>query len=261
MRGILALSALHLARYRPEKKELYNSQAMIQHQIGLRQATNALTEINEQNCTGVYIFSALTLFFTVATPRKPGDLLLVGDNGIADWLALVKGTSFIVGTSGKILFNGSLGPMFIAGRRRNELREKLLAEESPEDSPLAELLQLINKTTVDHQDVTIYLAAIESLRKSFVTYTESGQGPTFEPADVFIWVFELDHRFLELLRQRTQESLCIFSYFCVNLRRLDSCWWMEGWATHLIAKIYHLLDEEHRLWIRWPIEEIGWIPG
>jgi hypothetical protein len=42
---------------------------------------------------------------------------------------------------------------------------------------------------------------------------------------------------------------------------LDSCWWMEGWATHLIAKIYHLLDEEHRLWIRWPIEEIGWIPS
>jgi hypothetical protein len=261
MRGILALSALHLARYRPEKKELYNSQALLQHQIGLRQATNALTEINDQNCTGVYIFSALTLFFNVATPRKPGDLLLVGDNGIADWLALVKGTSFIVGTSGKILFDGSLGPMFIGGRRRNELREKLLAEEPPEDSPLAELLQLINKTTVDHQDVTIYLAAIDSLRKSFVTYTESGQGLTFEPADVFIWVFELDRRFLELLRQRTQESLCIFSYFCVNLRRLESCWWMEGWATHLIAKIYHLLDEEHRLWIRWPIEEIGWIPS
>ncbi|PMD38880.1 hypothetical protein L207DRAFT_513366 [Hyaloscypha variabilis F] len=261
MRGILALSALHLARYRPEKKELYNSQAMLQHQIGLRQATNVLTEINEENCTGVYIFSALTLFFTVATPRKPGDFLLVGDHGIADWLNLVKGTSFIVGTSENVLFNGSLGPMFIAGRRRNELREKLLAESSPDDSPLAELRQLIEKTTPDGEDVAIYLSALDSLRKSFVTYPETSQGPTFESADIFIWVFEVDHRFLELLRLRTQEALCIFSYFCVVLRRLDSYWWMEGWATHLIAKIYHLLDEEHRLWIRWPIEEIGWIPN
>jgi hypothetical protein len=261
MRGILALSALHLARYRPERKELYNSQAMLQHQIGLRQATGVLTEINEENCTGVYIFSALTLFFTVATPRKPEDFLLVGDNGIADWLALVKGTSFIVGTSANILFNGSLGPMFSAGRRRNELREKLLAQVLPEESPLAELRQLIDKTTVDRQDASIYLAAIDLLRKSFVTYPESGQAPSYESADIFIWVFEVDHRFLELLRQRTQESLCIFSYFSVALRRLDSYWWMEGWATHLIAKIYQLLDEEHRLWIRWPIEEIGWIPN
>jgi hypothetical protein len=261
MRGILALSALHLARYRPAKKDLYNSQAMLQHQIGLRQATNALTEINEDNCTGVYIFSALTLFFTVATPRKPGDFLLVGDNGIADWLTLVKGTSFIVGTSENILFKGSLGPMFIAGRRRNELREKYLAEASPKDNPVAELRQLIDKTAANRQDAGIYLDALDSLRKSFVSPSESGLGSNFESADVFIWVYEVDHRFLDLLRQRTQESLCIFSYFCVVLRRLDSYWWMEGWATHLISKIYHLLDEEHRLWVRWPIEEIGWIPN
>jgi hypothetical protein len=234
---------------------------MLQHQIGLRQATNVLTEINEENCTGVYIFSALTLFFTVASPRKPGDFLLVGDNGMPDWLTLVKGTSFIVLTSENVLFKGSLGPMFIAGRRRNELREKILAQALPEDNPLAEIRQLIEKTIANRQDIAIYLDAIDSLRKSFITYPDQGQGASFESADIFIWVFEVDPRFLELLRQRTQESLCIFSYFCVFLRRLDSYWWMEGWATHLISKIYHLLDEEHRLWIRWPIEEIGWIPS
>lgn len=261
MRGILALSALHLSRYRPDKKELYNSQAMLQHQIGLRQATYVLREINEENCTAVYIFSALTLFFTVAKPRNPGDFLLVGNSDMADWLTLVKGTSFIIGTSENILHKGSLGPMFTAGRRRNELREKLFAQASPEDSPLAELRLLIDKTTVDRQEVTICLDAIDGLRKAFITWPDQAQSASYESADVFIWVFEVDHRFLELLRVRTQESLCIFSYFCVVLRKLDSYWWMEGWATHLISKIYHLLDEEHRLWIRWPIEEIGWIPN
>lgn len=262
MRGILALSALHLARYRPDKKEIYTSQAMLQHQIGLRQATTILTELNEDNCPAVFIFSALTLFFTVAAPRKPDDFLLVGENGIGDWLTLVKGTAFVVGTAEDVLFKGSLGPMFLAGRRRTELREKYLAEAPYEDSPLTELGVLVEKTTVDRHDMAVYLDAIDILRKSFLTFTEHGETvPGFESADIFIWVFEVNHRYLELLRRNTQESLCIFGYFCVVLRRQDSYWWMEGWATHLISKIYHLLDEEHRLWIRWPIEEIGWIPS
>ncbi len=262
MRGILALSALHLARYKPEKKEFYTSQAMLQHQIGLRQATAVMTEINEENCTRVYIFSALTLFFTVATPRKPEDFLLVGDNGITDWLALVKGTKFIVGTAEDVLHNGSLGPMFSAGRRRTELHDKYLAEAAEEENPLAELRQLIQNTTVDRQDVAVYLDAIDILRKTLITISKPKQGiSSFESADIFIWVFHVDDHYLELLRQHKKEALCIFAYFCVALRRFDSDWWMEGWATHLISKIYRLLDEEHRLWIRWPIEEIGWIPN
>jgi len=262
MRGILALSALHLARYRPDKKERYTSQAMLQHQIGLRQATSILTELTEDNCPAVFIFSALTLFFTVAAPRKPDDFLLVGENGIGDWLILVKGTAFVVGTTEDTLFKGSLGPMFLAGRRRTELREKYLAEVPYEDGPLTELRLLVEKTTVDRHDMAVYLDAIDVLGKSFTAFTEHGEGvPDFEPADIFIWVFHVNDRYLELLRHHTQESLCIFGYFCVVLRRMDSHWWMEGWATHLISKIYYLLDEEHRLWIRWPIEEIGWIPS
>lgn len=34
MRGILALSALHMARYKPEKRDFYMSQAIMQHQAG-----------------------------------------------------------------------------------------------------------------------------------------------------------------------------------------------------------------------------------
>ncbi|KAL5321363.1 hypothetical protein ACEPPN_009319 [Leptodophora sp. 'Broadleaf-Isolate-01'] len=96
MRGILALSALHMAHHKPERRDFYIQQAMLQHETGLRVSTEVLATITEENCTGVYAFSALTLFFTLASPRKPGDLLLVGENRMADWLFLVKGTSFIV---------------------------------------------------------------------------------------------------------------------------------------------------------------------
>lgn len=35
MRGILALSALHMAHYKPEKRDFYIAQAMAQHQVSI----------------------------------------------------------------------------------------------------------------------------------------------------------------------------------------------------------------------------------
>lgn len=83
----------------------------------------------------------------------------------------------------------------------------------------------------------------------------------FETSDIFIWLFRVQDDYLELLKRHSQEALVIFAYFCVILKRLDHHWWIEGWSTHLMEKIWGILDEEHRLWVRWPIEEIGWIPN
>ena len=245
MRGILALSSLHMARFRPEKRDFYITHAMAQHQAGLRMATAAMRQVNAENCTAVYLFSGLTLFFTLASPRKAGDFLLVGENGIADWLFLVKGTSFIIDSSEDHLSKGTLGPMFLAGRRRTEIRQEILAQGAADDDPLSELQQRISEGCSDRVKIPIYTQAIDTLRYSFVF--ESRQGPPgFETGDIFYWVFRVQDEYLQLLRAQSQESLAILAYFCVVLRRLDSQWWMEGWSTHLIAKIWNLLDEEHR---------------
>lgn len=55
MRGILALSALHMAHFQPERRDFYIQQAMLQHQTGLRAATEILPTVTEENCTGVRI--------------------------------------------------------------------------------------------------------------------------------------------------------------------------------------------------------------
>jgi hypothetical protein len=191
------------------------------------------------------LFSALTLYFTLASPRKPGDFLLVGENGIADWLYLVRGTNFIIESSEEFLFAGPLGPMFLAGRRRTELKEQLLAQSSVQDDPLHELSTLISETSLDRQNIPVYLSAINTLRSSFVFHNKQAP-PGHETGDIFFWVFRVPDEYLELLRQHTQESLTIFAYFCVVLKRLDAHWWMEGWSVHLMSKIWNLLDEEHR---------------
>ena len=76
MRGILAISALHLAYFRPLRREFYLAQAVAQHEAGLHQATGILSNITEHNCNALYIFTAISCIYTLASPRLPGDLLV-----------------------------------------------------------------------------------------------------------------------------------------------------------------------------------------
>lgn len=164
---------------------------------------------------------------------------------MADWLFLVKGTSFIVNTFEEQLTEGPLGPMFAAGHRQAQLRAQLMADKSIRNEPLIELNNFIAQNSLDLVNKPVYLTAIECLRHSFAFYEKPGP-PGYETADVFSWIFGVNEDFLQLLRQHTQESLTIFAYFCVILKRLDSHWWMQGWASHLVSRIWNLLDEEHR---------------
>lgn len=76
---------------------------------------------------------------------------------------------------------------------------------------------------------------------------------------MFTWLHQLSQEYLNLLKTKDNEALCVFAFFCVLLKRLEHNWWIEGWGVHVISQIYALLDEAHRPWIRWPIEEIGWV--
>ncbi|TVY37910.1 hypothetical protein LSUB1_G005972 [Lachnellula subtilissima] len=260
MRGILAVSALHIAHFTPEKRDYFVAQALIQHQSGLRVATSMLSNITEENCSAVYIFSALTLFFAIATPRKPGDFLIVGETGVVDWLILIKGCISIAATGQEILSKGPFGLMFRAEERKGRLREDFAADFHEEADPLRELRDHINNSQHSEQDYLTYHTAIEELRKIYALIYKQSYAD-YEPGDMFTWLFQLSPQFLDKFQAHSQESLAIFAYFCVLLKRANECWWLDGCGIHFLAQTYDLLDEDHRLWIRWPIEECGWVPN
>jgi hypothetical protein len=256
MHGILAVSALHLAHFRPQRREFYLSQAMHHHHIGLGTAISILPHITEENCTALYTFSTFAFIFALARPRKDDDLLLIGDIDVAEWLFLIRGTRSIVEFSYPILLAGPLGPMFITGAKRSTLREQAMAE----NDHLAELLHLLETNVSDASILEVYSKSIMDLKRSFNIFY-SNRSTRDEGCDAFEWIFRLSNEFVDLLTNRAQESLVIFAYFCVLIKHLDGYWWSNDWSEHLVSRIYSLLDNEHRLWIRWPIEEIGWIPN
>lgn len=95
--------------------------------------------------------------------------------------------------------------------------------------------------------------------------TPADASPTWtnlEAWDILIWQWTQGKDFLPLLETipSPQEAIVIFAYCLVVLRKLENQWWVEGWADHLMSKTWALLDEEHRHWVGWAIEEMGWIP-
>lgn len=257
MRAILALSALHLAYYRPTQKDFYIGQALLLHDTALRMANPILPDITPENCSSLYLFAALTCLISCAKPRIPGDFLLVGKSGISEWLNLFRGTRLIIYSEIGTLMSGPLGPMFSIGSRRLGLREMGLGAN---DEHLLELQRLIKETVTEQKRLETYDTAIHEIGKSFVTIN-SLEPERCEITDVFVWPLGVSEEFLELLSQRQPEALCIVAYFSVVLHQLNSVWWIEGWSTHLISSIYHALDHEHQHWIQWPIEQLGWKPG
>lgn len=242
------------------------------------------SEITPDNCSALYIFSVLTFFYAWASPRTAGDILLVSDTGVASWMALLRGVRSVVEASENDLRAGPLGPMFHAGLMRVEQVGKQSRYSTSwlattEHRQLAELLQQLSTTLADSHLIQVYAKSIEVLEICFCScycaptvsypvlqidldsgfYSHDASRPP-STSDIYAWLYKLSPEYLQLLAQRTPEALVIFAHFCVLLKTLDGCWWMQGWPAHLLQTIWNLLGEHHRLWIRWPMEEVGWRP-
>ncbi|KAF2182926.1 hypothetical protein K469DRAFT_751817 [Zopfia rhizophila CBS 207.26] len=260
MRTILAVSALHLAHHRPEKKDFYVSIALTYHQIASRQALGLLSDVAKEDVVKLFMFSSLTIFVALGGPRNPSDgLLFIGESSFPDWIFLLRGTKSLIAIAGQELSRGPLAPLFTHAMRRWEILHPPEEAGSCQEDVLGELQALVDANVGDEEALRIYNHATTELRgvlRAFDTENGASMGIT----DAFVWIHEVTEEFLPLLRVPTQEALAIFAHFCVLLKKLEIHWWMQGWANHLMRRVHEHLDDEHRLWIRWPIEEIGWVP-
>ncbi|KAG9236415.1 putative NADH oxidase [Amylocarpus encephaloides] len=257
MRGILSLSALHLAHLNPGNREFYVTSSMEHHEMALRDATTVLPQVNGENCHALHIFSILTCMHTLGRPRKPEDFLVVGEQGIAKWLVLFKGVTQIIDMFQEAMSAGPLSALIQSRVRRQRQRATCIVSMSTDYC--AFLRDAIVDSPASSVDRDVYIAAIDELRDAF-TFMYSIPAHSHEMGDVFIWLLRVSDDYLALLREGTQEALSIFGYCCVLFWKLEKYWWMEGWSGLLMGNIWQWLDEEHRGWIGWPVGEIGWVP-
>ncbi|KAJ5099567.1 hypothetical protein N7532_006568 [Penicillium argentinense] len=170
-----------------------------------------------------------------------------------EWLHLVRGTKAIIASVNSVLKSGPLAPMFTLGGRKSRAREV----RSTDNQPFMEnLRQLLTESVKDPNELRCYQEALDDLAKSFAAVFDT---QSIETADVFIWLYQISDEYLNLLRNRTPEALVIFGYFTVITKELEWAWWLQGFSVHLMRAIYNHLDQEHRYWLQWPIQQLGWV--
>ncbi|KAL0943392.1 uncharacterized protein CTRU02_201278 [Colletotrichum truncatum] len=258
MRTLLSISALHLAHQRPERKEALVSKALLYHRTASREAMKLMSNLDERNAENLFLFSLLTIFFALASGRYLKESVVVWESAFPDWTFLLSGACSLIKLLNERKYNGPLKPIITYATERFFTARD---DSSTHPEALDSLRKLINANCKDQNLLRIYNYAIDELRHPLSLALRS-DGHGMDILDMFIWKYFVSDKFLPLLKmpEVNQEAVVIYAHFCIVLKRLESQWWLQGWAMHLISQAWALLDQDHKLWIQWPMEELGWVP-
>ncbi|OLN86959.1 Sterol uptake control protein 2-like protein 7, partial [Colletotrichum chlorophyti] len=258
MRALLSVSALHLAHQRPERKESLVSKALLYHRLASREAMGLMSALDENNAENLFCFSLLTIFFALASGRYLKESVVVWESAFPDWTFLLSGASSLIKYMTSRNYEGQLVPLLTHAKERF-----FAARDDSRAQPevLQDLRTLVNGSKVDAELLRVYNLAIDELLHPISLALHDG-GRGMDIIDVFIWKYFVTDEFLPLLKTpgANQEAIVIYAHFCIVLKRLENQWWLQGWAKHLISQAWELLDDSHKSWIKWPMDELEWTP-
>lgn len=285
MRTVLSVAALHVAHHRKQSYDYYLSLSTAHHDAATRTATELMKNVNQENAAMLFLFSNLTMFFALGAPRQVSDFLLVGESGFPDWMFLLRGSRLFLSYLTEESKNGEVAPLLHHGRQCwVAMFSNRLADGDPAKKHLDKITDEIKDEIaaavreVETGDRPDKEAAIRTLQHNQDAYMEaiSKMDPALAYSQklggratdgllmrmAFTWLFEVTDGLLPLLQTSPTppKAAVLLAFFAVLLHKAPNQWWQQGWSEHLIGRIYALLDETHRIWIRWPMEEMGWIP-
>lgn len=258
LNGILALSALHMARYNPTRRDRLLSLATGYHTASLEEALPLMPSISAQSCGNLFLFAVLTTCFTFANTKEVHDMPIVGNGTLPEWLYLLRGINTVVETDESAMVSS---PASLVYSTTNLSHEFWITHTPVEHDALAELqAKILRNTIAGSSKQNILLKTINILKRSYTFLGNSSFQEDEKSRAFYSWLLKISDEYIQLLKDADSQALCILAFFSVLMRDLEKKWWLEGWAIRLIRRVYHLLDEAHRLWIVWPIEQLGWVP-
>ncbi|KAH8655208.1 hypothetical protein BX600DRAFT_439719 [Xylariales sp. PMI_506] len=256
LQALFSLTALHLARFRPERRDFYLDQAMLHYNAASAMAAPLVANVTAENCIPLYLFSTITSCFSLARPQEPADIIVASNKEMPSWLYLSRGLRLLLEAHGDMLYDSSLAPLLQPGMK---LYEAWRASKF-EHGAITELEENVKDAVPDSPKRAALLHATHRLKRSFAIMYEGKHSEDDKITAIFMWLYKINDDYLNLVRNGDSEALCVLAFLSVPLRRMEHYWWVESRGLHLMEQIYSMVDGNYRMWLRWPIEEIGWVP-
>ncbi|KAJ3498136.1 hypothetical protein NLG97_g1360 [Lecanicillium saksenae] len=244
-----------MAHFRPELRQYYYAHAKTRHTAATSLATPLLCDISPENVIPMHCFSIMTLFISFASLKDEDDLPFDTNGIVPRWLALFRGVRTVLESNNRAIYKSKISFLFHSVDFNNVWQSNQSDLES-----LAEFKGYLETSPEEDSTRELLCSAFQDMQKAFYFFYHQDLGNDGKVRSLFTWMYKVPDEFLSLLRQGNSKALCIMAFLCVLLHRLEYNWYFQGWATQLIERIYAALDDVHRFWIRWPIQEIGWVP-
>lgn len=250
MHGILALSALHLARTAPEAsgRAAYLNRAVAHQNQALSLFRELLGDIHEGNAKAMFAFASIVVVYTFGFPHTPDvqDPWTCVDD-LYQVLVLTRGISQVIRSPADYLSHGSFAPI-------------LQVDESPAPLPddattairhLHEANEIC-RARDPHHETDAYTVTIDNIAEML----SWAYGGTTSTVIAGRWAIKLPPRFLDLLREREPLALVMLAHYGVLLHHLKHRWCFDEWCVRVAKAVWAILDDQWRPLVHWAMRGI-----
>jgi hypothetical protein len=250
LRGILAVSAFHLAYLYPARKAEYELIGARHQSLGLTGFQETLAHVDETNCHALFAFSCLLIViaFASSAKEKPDDFT----RDVLHWFYLLRGANIVLNMHHETLKCSFLKPLL------DEMAhmENIAAYRFPDTDQITKLFRVCTSAEDDKETAQAIDLAIHSLLSTFIQVSllkTRGDGTVLA---TFIWPINLSPRFLDLLSEKQPEAMVILAHYCVLIHWGESAkedvWFIKGWAEYMLEVIVESVPDVWQEQLAWP---------
>ncbi|KAE8395451.1 hypothetical protein BDV23DRAFT_95124 [Aspergillus alliaceus] len=252
LHGLLALSALHMARTGDQIPRSHYFSIALEHQNrALALFRPVVLSINRENSHTVFAFAGV--LFQLAFAMSPCSPFADTYDSIRDLIqafTLCRGLREIIGASWGWVKEGKFADMLV---NVDDTKHWPLPEAVQAAISHLESLNQYRRSEIADHDADCYGSAISHLKDMMEIYQD-------KPRRVELalrWPFGLEPKYLDLLKDHDPMALVILAHYCLVLHHFRHHWWMEGWSSHVARGVWDHLDEYWRPYVSWVVKEIG----
>ncbi|GKZ23744.1 hypothetical protein AbraCBS73388_010326 [Aspergillus brasiliensis] len=240
MRGLLALSALHIARTRQDAQQrpIYLSTAVAHQAQALALFRERLSDINPSNAKAMFAFASIVVYYTFGLPHAPessdpwanvDDLIQIFTLARGVHQILTQASSVIKSDEWRIIYEVE------------DLDEGYLRDAR---SSLERLHEMNNACGAqdDTHDTAVYEKALDCLAE-MLAEARSGLSSASTSCR---WAIRQIPEFMELLREHKPLALVMLAYHCVVFHHLRDAWYMGDRGSRVARALWEVLDDKWR---------------
>lgn len=253
MRGILAMSALHLAKSTldPIARIHYLRTAAYHQDLAIPEYRRALHNVTKENVVAVMVFSVIVSIYSFAAPRDPRRTFAEGP---PEWIFLHRSV-----VNPPAHWQSWLGHSIFERQLHRMTLPAIDPSINPEDYRLGCLEAVITSLPAEEApEAAAYEGALYWLRQAFA-HTYNPESMLGGKCALLFWIEHVPQGYIDLLRLQRPHAMLLLAHAAILIRRASHFWFLDGFAEHVISEARQAMSVEYWSWLDYPMQVCGMI--